>query len=85
MRVNVLAHQLSIHTGELVDGAAIYSQFKELSCRTKLVARVDAQLIHQHYDYGTFSNHLLVYYGDIREQVTMLADLIGFEVVEEDR
>lgn len=68
-----------------MEGEAIYRDFGESSCRTKLVAKVNAKLIHENYDYGTFSNHLVVYYGDIREKVKNLASLIGFGVVEEDR
>ena len=75
LRVNLLEKKISVHTGELVDGEAIYKDFRELSCRTKLVARVDATLIH----------HPLVYYGDIREKVKDVARLVGFQVVEEDK
>jgi len=85
MRVNLLERKISVHTGQLVDGESIYTNFTESSCRTKLVAKVDAKLIHENFDYGTFTNHLVVYYGDIREKIKNLADLIGFEVVEEDR
>ena len=85
LRVNLLEKKISVHTGELVDGEAIYKDFREVSCRTKLVARVNATRIHQNYDYGIFTNHPLVYYGDIREKVQDLARLIGFQVVEEDK
>ena len=49
------------------------------------MARVDAALVHQNYGYATFTNHPLVYYGDIREKVQDLARLIGLQVIEEDK
>jgi L-fucose isomerase-like protein len=85
VRVNLLERKISVHTGELIDGESIYRDFTESSCRTKLVAKVNARLIHENFDYGTFTNHLVVYYGDIREKIKNLASLVGFEAMEEDR
>jgi hypothetical protein len=85
LRTNVLEGKISLHTGELTDGAKIYRDFNELSCRSKMVAKVDAELIHENYDYRTFTNHPVVYLGDFRQELKDLARFIGYEVIEEDR
>ncbi|MGC9359833.1 MAG: hypothetical protein ACP5G7_05565 [Anaerolineae bacterium] len=85
LRVNVLANKISVHTGELIDGTRIYRDFIESSCRSKLVAKVNAGLIHDNYDYRTFTNHPVVYLGDFRQEFKDLARFIGYEVIEEDR
>ncbi len=85
IKVNVLEKKISVWTGELVPGESIYRDFFESCCCTKLLARTNAKLIYDNYDYRTFGNHQCCFYGEFRDKIKNLAALIGFEVVEQDK
>jgi len=85
IKVNILEKKVSIWTGELVPGETIYKDFFESCCCTKLIARTNAKLIYENYDYRTFGNHNSAFYGEHRAKVKNLASLLGLEVIEQDR
>ena len=85
IKINVLERKMAVFTGELVEGGKVYKDFKESSCRTKLVAKTNSRLMYEKFDYETFGNHMVVYYGDFRNKIKDLASLIGFELIELDK
>ncbi|MCK4416886.1 MAG: hypothetical protein KAV99_01810 [Candidatus Latescibacteria bacterium] len=85
IKANVLQRKISIWTGELVPGESIYKDFFESYCCNKLVAKTNAKLIYDNYDYRTFGNHNCCFYGDFRDKIKYIASLVGFEVVEQDK
>ncbi len=85
MRVNILKKQISLLTGEAISGETVWKSFRDYSCCSKVAVRTDAKQVYQKYDYRTFTTHQILFYGDHRQKVKDLADLIGFEVIEEDR
>ncbi len=85
MRVNVLKRKISVLTGEVIPGESVWKNFKDYSCCTKVAVKTNAKQVYQNFDYGTFTNHQLLFYGDHRQKIKDLAKLTDFEVVEEDR
>jgi hypothetical protein len=85
VKISVYDRRISILTGETVSGESLYKDFQDLSCRTKLVAKLDTRAFLSNYDASTFGIHRVIFYGDWRQNFLDLAKLIGFDVVEEDR
>lgn len=83
-RVNVLDRTIYMHTGTTVDGYSLYREFDRLMCRTKLVAKIDAEKVQRHIYQDKRGVHRSATLGDFRRQIRDLGTLMGFEVVEED-
>ena len=84
MRVNVLKKQISIITGEVISGESIWKNYRDYACCTKVTVKTNAKQVYQNYG-GVFTNHQLLFYGDHRQKIKNLSELLGFEVIEEDR
>ncbi|MCD6352220.1 MAG: hypothetical protein J7M26_08880 [Armatimonadetes bacterium] len=57
-----------------------------LACRTKLACEVDATRVLENWNVRPgFGWHRVTAYGDFRREITYLAKLQGYELVEEDR
>jgi len=84
-KVYVLHKKIGLHTGKLVDGHALYKNLDDIMCRTKIIARVDAKEVQNHYFSDAYGIHRAATLGDLRERIKNLAVLLGFEVMEEDR
>ncbi len=87
--VHSLLKRIRLHTGEIVDGHAIYTGGEDLDdvmCTAKIIVRHDdikkIQREFQPYLYGIHLNATL---GDLREQLKDAAVFLGLEVVETDR
>ena len=70
--------QVIFHQGRTVENVGV-----ERACRTKLAAEVkgDMRKLMKYWD--TWGWHCVTYYGDHKDQVYNIADLLGFEVIEE--
>jgi len=84
-RINVLDRTIYLHTGTTVDGYSLYKDFDYLMCRTKLVARIDAEKVQRHIYQDKRGVHRTATLGDFRRRIKDLGTLMGFKVVEEDR
>ena len=84
-KVNTYGKEISVFTGETVNGSDLYEDFDNIACRTKVVVRTDNEKPMENYDREIFGCHRVVFYNDFREEIKDLAKLIGFEVIEEDR
>jgi hypothetical protein len=86
--VHSLNRVIRLHTGEVVDGHAIYTGGENLynvMCTAKVIASVDAERLqkqHMPYLYGIHTNATL---GDLRQQIKDIGVLLGFTVIESDR
>jgi hypothetical protein len=85
IKVNVLENKISIWNGELIPGESIYKDFFESYCCSKLVAKTNAKAIYDNYDYRVFGNHICLFYGDFRNRIKEMADLLGFSLIEQDK
>ena len=85
MRANILKKQISILTGEVISGESIWKNYRDYACCTKITVKTNAKQVYENYDFRTFTNHMLLFYGDHRQKIKDLARLIGFEVIEEDK
>jgi len=81
---DVLGRRILLHTGTSTDGRALYKGLNGLMCRTKLVARVDADKVRRHFRPEHTGIHRAVTFGDLRETVRNLCALTGLELIEED-
>ena len=84
-RINVLDRTIYLHTGTTVDGSSLYRDFDYLMCRTKLVAKMDAEKVQRHVYQDKRGVHRTATLGDHRRRIKDLGTLMGFKVVEEDR
>ncbi len=87
--VHSLLNRIRLHTGEIVDGHAIYTGGEDLDdvmCTAKIIVKHDdikkIQRQFQPYLYGIHLNATL---GDLREQIKDLAVFLGMDVIETDR
>ncbi len=85
LRVNVLKKKVSVLTGEVVSGEAIWKNYRDYACCTKVTVKTNAKQVYRNFDYRAFTNHQVLFYGDHRQKIKDLAKLIGFEVVEQDQ
>jgi len=83
-RLSMHDKKLCLFTGETIPGRALFAEWDDLACRTKLAIRTNAQALLRNLDWRTFGNHRVVFYGDYRQDMKDLAVLLGFGVVEED-
>ena len=79
-RFNPTATKLLLARGEIVAGVGFDGGGCELGLHIK-VPNV-AELIHKQADFG---HHMAMVYGDYAQQIKKLADLMKFEVVEQDK
>ncbi len=84
-KISVYHKKIAISSGVTVDGQKYYRDFKDRLCRTKIAIRLNAKAFEEHYDTVTFGVHRNVIWGDYRQALTDFAQLIGYEIVEEDR
>lgn len=70
--------QVIFHQGRTVENVGV-----ERACRTKLAAEVkgDMRKLMEYWD--TWGWHRVTYYGDHKDQLYNIANLLGFEVIEE--
>ena len=85
--IHSLNKQIRLHTGEVVNGHAIYTgeDLDNVMCTAKIIAALDAEKIrsrHVPYLYGIHTNVTL---GDLRGQIKEIGVLLGFDVIESDR
>lgn len=93
VKFDVGRKKVSIYTGTVLDGNALYVDFANCICRNKMVVRLDrpdkTYLLPSDPKEGAFRNwwgtwgcHQVVFYGDLREHFKEFAALTGFQVVE---
>ncbi len=87
--IHSLLKRVRLHTGEIVDGHAIYTGGEDLDdvmCTAKIIVKHDdikkIQREFQPYLYGIHLNATL---GDMREQLKDIAVFLGLDVIETDR
>lgn len=85
--------KVSIYTGTVLDGNALYQDFANCICRNKMVVRIDnpqqCYLLPSDPKEGAFRNwwgswgcHQVVFYGNLRPLLKELAASAGFQIVE---
>ena len=84
-KADILNKRILVHTGRSVDGHSLYRGLDGIMCRTKLIARVDADKVQSHFCPSRYGIHRAATFGDLREKIKNIGVLIGFEVIEEDR
>ncbi len=95
VKFDVYRKKVSIHTGTILDGNALYRNFRDAICRNKAVIRLDnpeeSYLLPSRPDEGVFRGnkwfgswgcHQVMFYGNLRKEIKGFAALTGFEVVE---
>lgn len=93
VKFDVYRAKISIFTGTVLDGEALYRNFRKVLCRNKIVVRMDdpatCYLLPSNPRAGAFRDwfgswgcHQVVFYGDLREKFETLARLAGFQVVK---
>ncbi len=93
VKFDVYRKKVSVFTGTVLDGNALYEDFANVWCRNKILVKLDrperSYLLpsdpggpaFRHW-WGTWGCHQVVFYGDIKEPIKRFAELVGFEVVE---
>ena len=93
VKFDVYRKKVSVFTGTVLDGNALYENFANVWCRNKILVKLDrperSYLLpsdpggpaFRHW-WGTWGCHQVVFYGDIKEPSKQFAELAGFEVVE---
>ena len=84
VKISVYHKKIAVSSGRSVRGEDYYRDFKDRLCRTKLAIRLNTEAFARRYDTATFGVHRNVIFGDYREQLKDLADLMGYEFVPED-
>jgi len=84
-KVYVMHNKIGVFTGKTVDGHILYKNLDDIMCRTKLIARIKAKPVQQHFSPDEYGIHRTATLGDLREKIKDLAILIGFDVMETDR
>lgn len=92
VKFDVYRKKVSVFTGRVLDGNALYENFADHLCRNKIVVKLDhpkrSYLLPSKGDgafrswWGTWGCHQVVFYGDIKEPIKQFAALVGFKVVE---
>ncbi len=83
--VHVLHKKIEVHTGEIVDGHALYKNLDELMCRTKLITRVNAEQVQNHFSPDEYGIHKNATMGDLRQRIKDISVFLGFDVLETDK
>jgi hypothetical protein len=93
IKFDVYRKRVSIYTGTVLDGNALYVDFPNCVCRNKIVVQIDnpdqcymlpsssRMGIFRHWD-GSWGGHQVAFYGNLREEIRNFAALTGFELVE---
>lgn len=84
-KVYVLNKKIGLHTGKTVDGHSLYKNLDEIMCRTKLIAKVDAKKVQEHFSPDEYGIHRAATFGNLRDKIKDFATLTGFDIMEEDR
>lgn len=85
-RVDVATKSILVHTGTTVDPYALYTEWTNIMCRSKLVVRSEnARNVQQHMYPDVYGVHRSGTLGDFRTQIRDIGRLIGFDVIEDDR
>ena len=85
VKMSVYHKKIAVSTGRVVRGENYYKDFKDRLCRTKIAVQLDAKAFENNYDTVTFGVHRNVIYGDYRQAIQELGNLLGYEIVEEDK
>ena len=84
-----LIKRLRLHTGEIVDGRAVYTGGEDLDnvmCTAKIIVKHDdIGKIQKQFQPWLYGIHLNATLGDLRKPLKDVAVLMGLEVVETDR
>jgi len=86
LKFDVYKQRVLIFAGTALDGCSLYRGFRDVTCRNKMVIRIDDPEIYTIFsgDLTGFreewGNHIVVFYGDLRKRIAQIADMIGFEV-----
>ena len=87
--IHSLLKQIRLHTGEIVDGRAIYTGGENLDnvmCTAKIIAKlVDTKKIRDQHFPSLYGIHHCATLGDLRQQIKDIAVLLGLDVIERDR
>jgi hypothetical protein len=83
--VHTLHKKIEVHTGEIVDGHALYKNLDDLMCRTKLITRVNAEQVQKHFSPDEYGIHKNATLGDLRQKIKDISVFLGFEVLETDK
>ena len=84
-KVYVMHNKIEVFTGKTVDGHQLYKNLDDIMCRTKLIARIEAKPVQQHFSPDEYGIHRTATLGDLREKIKDLSILIGFDVMETDK
>jgi len=92
VKFDVYRKKVSVFTGKVLDGNALYEDFPDLLCRNKIAFQLDrperSYLSSSKEDpdwrswWGTWGCHQVVFYGNIKERIKEFAESVGFKVVE---
>lgn len=95
IKFDVYRKKVSIHTGTILDGNALYRNFRDEICRNKMVIQIDDpehsyllpsrpgdEVFRGNKWFGSWGCHQVVFYGNLRKEIKEFAALTGFEVVE---
>jgi hypothetical protein len=87
--IHSLNRKIRLHTGEVVNGHAIYNGGEDIDnvmCTAKIIARVNnpVKLREQHMP-ALYGIHTVATLGDLRQQIKDISTLLGLETVESDR
>ncbi|MFC2125266.1 hypothetical protein ACFLU5_10675 [Bacteroidota bacterium] len=87
--IHSLLGEIRLHTGEVVDGRAIYTGGEDLDnvmCTAKIVAKVDniKKVRDQHFP-SLYGIHHCATLGDLRQQIKDISIFLGLDVIERDR
>ncbi len=83
-KIDPINKRIILHTGMSIDGRKIYRNFDRIMCRTKLIVKTETKKVQRHIRMEKYGNHRSAIFGDLREQIKNVGNLIGFEVIEED-
>ena len=93
VKFDVYRKKVSVFSGKVLDGNALFVDFPNCICRNKMVVQIDqpegCYLLPSKPNEGAFRSwwgswgcHQVVFYGNLRDAFKELAQLKGFEVVE---
>jgi hypothetical protein len=87
--VHSLNKEITLHTGEIVNGKAVYGGGEDLDqvmCTGKIVARVNnLEKVQNHFKPYLYGIHYNATLGDLRQQIKDISILLGINVIETDR
>jgi hypothetical protein len=93
VKFDVYRKKVSVYTGKVLDGNALFADFANCICRNKMVVQIDrpdrCYLLPSSPKEGAFRNwwgswgcHQVAFYGNLREPMKRFASLTGFQLVE---